>query len=87
MTARTAGASPSSDSNKSKQDYLWPLQELKSAEVSDKMRKKLGLTDDALWALAKDGTFDDDLVEAFSLACDYEEDAVREAFTKKAAIA
>ena len=87
MTAQTAGASPSSDSNKSKQDYLWPLQELKSAEVSDKMRKKLGLTDDALWALAKDGTFDDDLVEAFSLACDYEEDAVREAFTKKAAIA
>ena len=77
----------SREGEKVKSDYLWPLQELKSAEVSDKMRNKLGLTDDALWTLAKDGTFDDDLVEAFSLACDYEEDAVREAFTKKAAIA
>lgn len=67
-------------------DYLWPLTELKSAEVSDKMRTKLGLTDEVLWRLAKEGVFDDELVEAFGLACDYEEDAVREAFTNRVPI-
>lgn len=86
MTARTAGASNDAGDGTKSADYLWPLQELKSSEVSDKMRNKLGLTDDRLWALAKEGKFDDDLVEAFSLACDYEEEAVREAFTKKVAV-
>ena len=50
------------------------------------MRKKLGLTDERLWKLAKEGEFDDDLIEAFSLACDYEESAVREAFEKRVAV-
>ena len=81
MATRTAPSARSSESDS--KDYLWPLQELKAAEVSDKMRKKLGLTDKALWDLAKEGKFDDDLIEAFSLACDYQEDAVREAFTKR----
>ena len=81
MTTRTSVTDQGSDSDS--KDYLWPLQELKAASVSDKMRKKLGLTDKALWDLAKEGKFDDDLIEAFSLACDYAEDAVREAFTKR----
>jgi transcriptional regulator with XRE-family HTH domain len=82
MTNRSLDVSNDAETS-AKPDYLWPLTELKSAEVSDKMRNKLGLTDEALWALAKDGTFDDELVEAFSLACDYEEEAVREAFTNR----
>ena len=81
MATRTAPSARSSDPDS--KDYLWPLQELKAAAVSDNMRKKLGLTDKALWDLAKEGKFDDDLIEAFSLACDYQEDAVREAFTKR----
>ena len=85
MAQRTAEDKISADSKK--EDYLWPLTELKSSEVSDKMRKKLGLTDERLWKLAKEGEFDDDLVEAFSLACDYEESAVREAFEKRVAVA
>jgi transcriptional regulator with XRE-family HTH domain len=85
MAARTAGVDSSSKPDKA-DDYLWPLTALKQAEVKDKMREKLGLTDERLWALAKDGTFDDDLVDAFSLACDYDEDAVREAFSSRTAI-
>ena len=84
-TGRLSGVSPNPNSDS--QDYLWPLQELKSSGVSDKLRNKLGLSDEALWKLAKEGTFDDELVEAFSLACDFEESAVREAFKKRAAIA
>lgn len=83
MTSRVTGVTNDNPGA----DYLWPLTELKAAEVSDKMRKKLGLTDEALWALAKEGKFDDDLVEAFGLACDYEEDAVREAFTNRTPVA
>ena len=81
MATRTSSADQGSDSDS--KDYLWPLTEIRQAEVSDKMRKKLGLSDDRLWKLAKEGKFDEDLVEAFSLACDYQEDAVREAFTKR----
>lgn len=85
MTARTAGASSSANTDNT-EDYLWPLQEIRQANITDDRRQKLGLTDEALWKLAKEGTFDDDLVWAFSMACDYEEEAVREAFTKKAAV-
>ena len=87
MQVMTSRVNDVSSDTSAKSDYLWPLTELKAAEVSDKMRKKLGLTDEALWALAKEGKFDDDLVEAFGLACDYEEDAVREAFTNRVPVA
>lgn len=82
MALRTSGNESHSQSEK-QEDYIWPLQALKQAEVKDKMRQKLGLTDERLWALAKDGVFDDDLVDAFSLACDYDEGAVREAFQSR----
>ena len=63
--------------------WLWPLTVIKEAGIKDSMRKKMGLTDERLRALATEGTYDDDLVEAFSIAADYEEPAVREAFSKR----
>ena len=63
--------------------YTWPIEELKGYETSDRMRERLTLTDDRLKALATDGTFDDDLVEGFSMACNYDMESVREAFTNR----
>lgn len=60
--------------------YDWPLEELEAANVSASLRKRMGLTEEALERLATTGEFDDELVEAFSVAANYEEDAVREAF-------
>jgi transcriptional regulator with XRE-family HTH domain len=85
MTNRSLGVSNDADTS-AQSDYLWPLQEIRQAEITDDRRIKLGLTDEALWKLAKEGEFDDDLVWAFSMACDFEEAAVREAFTKRTAI-
>ena len=88
MTIRTRRESGVDTLTQAKQvDYTWPIEELKISKVSDKMRKKLGLTDVRLKLLAKEGKFDDDMVEGFSIACNYEEDAVREAFEKRQPIA
>lgn len=63
--------------------YAWPIEEIRDAQLSDKFRERLGLTDEVLKRLATTGEFDEDLVEAFSIACNYEIDAVREAFANK----
>lgn len=62
------------------QPWPWPLEELESAQVSPRFRERLGLTEERMAALVERGEYDDDLVEAFSVACNYELDAVREAF-------
>jgi hypothetical protein len=66
--------------------YDWPLQELDNANVSAALRQRMGLTDEALELLATTGTFDDELVEAFSVAANLDEAAVREAFSSRTAV-
>lgn len=66
--------------------YEWPLEELESAQVSRALRERMGLSDEVLERLATTGEFDDDLVEAFSVATNLEEAAVREAFLTRTAV-
>jgi transcriptional regulator with XRE-family HTH domain len=66
--------------------YLWPIEELRDAGISDKFRQRLGLTDEALKRLAHSGDFDEELAEAFSVACNYELPAVLEAFRNRAPV-
>jgi len=63
--------------------YDWPMEELRAAEISDALRERMGLGNEVLERLAVDGEFDDALVEAFSVATNLEEGAVREAFSKR----
>lgn len=67
--------------------YDWPMRELNQAEVSPALRRRMGLTDDALERLAVSGEFTDELVEAFSVAVNLDETAVREAFRTRTAVA
>lgn len=67
--------------------YTWPIEELKEAGVSDRFRERMGLTDEALKRLAEAGEFDEELAEAFSIACNYELEAVLEAFRNREPIA
>lgn len=66
--------------------YEWPAEELAAAKVSPALRERMGLTDEALERLATTGEFDEALVEAFSVAVNLEEDAVREAFRTRTAV-
>jgi transcriptional regulator with XRE-family HTH domain len=66
--------------------YDWPLQELNNASVSAALRQRMGLTDEALELLATTGEFDDELVEAFSVAANLDEAAVREAFSSRSPV-
>lgn len=63
--------------------YTWPLEELKEAGVSEKFRERLGLSQERMAALVERGEYDEDLIEAFSVACNYELEAVREAFAQR----
>ena len=65
--------------------YTWPMEALQEAGITDKLRERMGLGNDVLGRLVKDGQFDDDLVEAFSVAVNLEEAAVREAFENRVA--
>lgn len=67
--------------------YTWPIEELKECGVSEKFRERLGLTDGALKRLAVEGVFDEELAEAFGIACNYETKAVVEAFKRRRPIA
>lgn len=60
--------------------YTWPVEELEAAGVSAALRKRMGLTDEELRPLIEDGVFDDDLVEAFSVATGLAAEEVRKAF-------
>ena len=85
-SARARGATPEEEIILHAR-YTWPIEALKEAEIPDKLRERMGLTDKVLEALAKDYQYDDDVVTAFSVACNYEEEAVREAFAKQQPIA
>lgn len=63
--------------------YEWPILALAEAGISDALRERMGLSDDRLRALAVEGVFDDELVEAFSVATNIEADAVRDAFMQR----
>ena len=63
--------------------WEWPIHEVRDSGVSDRFRGKIGLSDEALERLCEEGEYDEELIEAFSVACNYEIDAVREAFEKR----
>lgn len=79
-SSRVTGGAPAEEKA---EPWLWPLTALKDAGITDKLRERMGLTDEKLWTLANEGVYDDDLIEAFSVATNYEEEAVREAFAKQ----
>lgn len=66
--------------------FTWPLEELEAAGVSAALRERMGLTAEALDGLVVRGEFDDDLVEAFSVATNLDPVEVRKAFTNRLAI-
>lgn len=66
--------------------YTWPRKELEDAEVPERLRERMGLTEERLNALELEGVFDDELVEAFAVATNLNEDAVRDAFKKRMAV-
>lgn len=74
------GGDAASGEEKRPAPYTWPIEELREAGISDRFRERLGLTDERLRTLAETGDFDEDLAEAFSVACNYELPAVLEAF-------
>lgn len=63
--------------------YTWPEEELDDAGISARLRERMGLGAEVMRKLREDGEFDDALVEAFSVAVNLEEDAVREAFKNR----
>lgn len=65
------------------QPWEWPRTELEEAQLSERFLERNGLTEERIAALVERGEYDEDLVEAFSVACNYELDAVREAFQKR----
>jgi transcriptional regulator with XRE-family HTH domain len=69
------------------QRYTWPIEELRDCGVSDKWRERMGLSDEVLERLAVSGEFDEEVAEAFGIACNYDTEAVIEAFRKREAIA
>ena len=84
-STRIAGVDASAAPEKPK-PYTWPMTALQEAGLTDALRERMGLGNDRLKALAKDGEFDDELVEAFSVATNLDEAAVREAFEKREAV-
>lgn len=63
--------------------FTWPLEELQRAGVSDRLRERMGLGDETLKALALHGEWDEELVEAFSVAADLDPAEVRKAFQSR----
>ena len=83
-STRVSGAAPVKPTP---EPWLWPLQALKEAKITDSLREKMGLTDEKLWELANHGTYDQELIEAFAVATNWEESAVEEAFAKQQPLA
>lgn len=67
--------------------YTWPLEEIEALGLSAVIRQRLGLTAEDLEPLVQRGEFSEELVEAFSVAANYELEAVREAFQERQPIA
>lgn len=83
-STRVSGAAPAEPKA---EPWLWPLTALKEAKITDSLREKMGLTDEKLWELANHGTYDQELIEAFAVATNWEESAVEEAFAKQQPLA
>jgi transcriptional regulator with XRE-family HTH domain len=67
--------------------WLWPAEELEDAGLTERLRERLTLTPERVEALVRDGQFDDDLIEGFACACNYDIEAVRESFETRKPIA
>lgn len=67
--------------------YTWPLEEIEALGLSAAIRQRLGLRAEDLEPLVQRGEFSEELVEAFSVAANYELEAVREAFQRRQPIA
>lgn len=67
--------------------YTWPIEELNGCRISAVFRNRMGLTDEALKKLATQGEFTPELAEAFGIACNYETEAVIEAFRERRPVA
>ena len=74
---------PEANESQALAPYTWPLEELEEAGISAALRERMGLTEESLAALVKEGVFDDALVEAFAVATNTEEAAVRAAFEQR----
>lgn len=66
--------------------YTWPMEALQEAGITDKLRERMGLGNEVLKELTLNGAFDDELVEAFSVATNLDEGEVRQAFTDRVPI-
>ena len=87
-TMRVSGQRPASSEQpepEKPEPYTWPVEALQEAGITDKWRERMGLGNDVLERLVKEGVFDDEAVEAFSIALKLEQKAVREAFENRAA--
>ena len=69
------------------QPYTWPMEALQEAGITDKLRERMGLGNEVLKELMLNGAFDDELVEAFSVATNFDEGEVRRAFIDRVPIA
>lgn len=67
--------------------WMWPAEELEDAGLTERLRERLTLTPERVEALVRDGQFDDDLIEGFACACNYDIEAVRESFERRRPIA
>ena len=59
--------------------WTWPLEILQEAAVSERMRERMGLSDEVLDALVTEGQYNDDVVEALSILANVDEETVRKA--------
>lgn len=72
-----------SSSQSGLEPYTWPRTELDEAEVPQRLRERMGLSEERLMALEIEGVFDEELVEAFAVATNLSEEAVRDAFERR----
>lgn len=87
MSARVTAGGVTAELTLKSEPYTWPMEALQEAGITDKLRERMGLGNDVLRRLTTEGEFDDELVEAFSVATNLEEEAVRQAFEKREPVA
>lgn len=57
--------------------WTWPVEALEEAGVSERIRQRLGLDEETLDALVTEGRYNDEVVEALSIALNIDEELVR----------
>lgn len=68
------------DSPSQPKRYDWPKEELDRLEIPEKVRQRLGLTDEALERLATKGEYDQEMVECFAALIGLPPERVERAF-------